>query len=122
MHDRRDFLKVLSLAGAGAMIPAAELLAQQPKFKFTSKAGAIDVHHHMAPPGLAGAVGGATPGPRGAQPAGAAAAANRGGAGGRGGAGRGAAANPAPQPPAGGGRGPWTPQRSIEQMDKFGIG
>src|SRR5262245_10535089 len=33
MHDRREFLKVLSVAGAGAMLPAAELLAQQPKFK-----------------------------------------------------------------------------------------
>ena len=113
MHDRREFLKALSVAGAGAMLPAAELLAQQPKFKFTSKAGAIDVHHHMAPPGLPGAVGGAVAGPRGAQPAGAAAAGARGGGGARGGD---AAAQ------AGGGRGAWTPQRSIEQMDKFGIG
>jgi len=113
MHDRREFLKALSVAGAGAMLPAAELLAQQPKFKFMSKAGAIDVHHHMAPPGLPGAVGGAVAGPRGAQPAGAAAAGARGGGGARGGD---AAAQ------AGGGRGAWTPQRSIEQMDKFGIG
>ena len=114
MHDRREFLKALSVASAGAMLPAAELLAQQPKFKFTSKAGAIDVHHHMAPPNLPGAVGGAVAGPRGAQPAGAAAAGARGGGGGRG------AADAAAQ--AAGGRGAWTPQRSIEQMDKFGIG
>jgi 6-methylsalicylate decarboxylase len=92
MHDRREFLKALSVASA--MVPAAELLAQQPKFKFTSKAGAIDVHHHMAPPNLPGAVGGAAAGPRGAQPV----------------------AAPA------GGRGPWTLQRSLEQMDKWGIG
>jgi predicted TIM-barrel fold metal-dependent hydrolase len=66
---------------------------------------------------LPGAVGGIAAGPRGAQPAGAAAAAARGGRGtadGRGGA------NGTAQ--AGGGRGAWTPQRSIEQMDKFGIG
>jgi 6-methylsalicylate decarboxylase len=125
MHDRREFLKALSVAGAGAMLPATELLAQQPKFKFTSKAGAIDVHHHMAPPGLAGAVGGAVAGPRGAQPAGAAAAGARGAGGGRGpgdGRGAGGRGGDAAAAPGGPGRGPWTPQRSIEQMDKFGIG
>ena len=105
MYDRRYFLKALAAAGTGAVLPAAKLLAQQNgTFKFTGNGGAIDVHHHMAPPNLAGAVGGApVAGARGAAPAGA----------------RGAA--PGAQA-GGGGRGPWTPQRSIEQMDKFGIG
>jgi hypothetical protein len=111
MHDRRDFLKALASTGAGAILPSGGPLAQENgNFKFTSKAGAIDVHHHMAPPNLPRAAGGApAAGARGAAPAGAA------GAGARGGANAGAQRG-------GGGRGPWTPQRSIEQMDKFGIG
>jgi 6-methylsalicylate decarboxylase len=72
------------------------------------------VHHHMAPPNLQGAVGAIAAGPRGAQPA--AAAGARGAGAPQGGGARGAA------PQGGGGRGAWTPQRSIEEMDKWGIG
>lgn len=100
--SRRQFLKIMAAAGASAMTPAGRMLAQEkPQFKFMMKGGAIDVHHHLAPPGLRGAVGGA--------PAIAA------GAAGGGGRGRGGAA-------AGGGRPRWTPEGAIEQMDKFGIG
>jgi predicted TIM-barrel fold metal-dependent hydrolase len=95
MKDRREFLKTLAAVGACAMAPASGLLAQQGQYKPTAKGGCIDVHHHLSPPGFGGGGG------RG------------GGAGGRGGgAGRG----------GGGGLGAWTPQQSIEQMDKFGIG
>src|SRR2546430_14814083 len=92
--SRREFLKVLAAAGVCAMSPGTELLAQGGLYKPTAKGGCIDVHHHHQPPGFS--IGG--------------------GGGGRGGAGgRGAGAE------RGGGRGAWTPQQSIEQMDKFGI-
>src|SRR5262245_20347176 len=95
MNDRRQFLKTLAALGAGAMNPTRELLAQPP-YKVTAKGGSIDVHHHHAPPGLG--VGGG--GGRGAAAGGGGAVGARGG----------------------GGGGLWTPQRAIEQMDKFGIG
>ena len=105
MNDRREFLRALAALGtAVTMAPAGELFAQRP-YKVTAKGGSIDVHHHHAPPGLGGGGGGrggAAAGARGASPAG---ATGRGTAGAR-----------------GSGGGPWTPQRSIEQMDKFGIG
>jgi predicted TIM-barrel fold metal-dependent hydrolase len=45
-HSRRRFLKLLAMAGAGAMLPAEALLSQGP-----AAAGArIDVHHHLLPP------------------------------------------------------------------------
>ncbi|PYS46766.1 MAG: amidohydrolase [Acidobacteria bacterium] len=78
--SRRQFLKVLAAAGACAMAPAGELLAQRGQYKVTAKGGSIDVHHHHAPPGFT--LGGGR----------------------------------------GGGRAQWTPQLSVEQMDKFGIG
>src|SRR5437870_1934530 len=94
MTDRREFLKALAAAGACALAPDNGLFAQQGQYKPTAKGGCIDVHHHLSPPGFGGGGGG------------------RGGRGGGGGAGRG----------GGGGLGAWTPQQSIEQMDKFGIG
>jgi hypothetical protein len=43
MNSRREFLKTLAVAGAGAMLPAnAQNSARH--------AGRIDVHHHMQPP------------------------------------------------------------------------
>jgi len=90
---RRDLLR----AGAGvaaATAPALGLFAQATGAKvnkLTARGGAIDVHHHHQPPGLGG-----------------------GGRGGGGAAKAGAAKG-------GGGRGAWTPDFSLEQMDKFGI-
>jgi 6-methylsalicylate decarboxylase len=43
MNSRREFLKTLAVAGAGAMLPANAQNAARP-------AGRIDVHHHMQPP------------------------------------------------------------------------
>ncbi len=43
MHSRRDFLRTMAVAGAGAMLPASGQQARP--------AGRIDVHHHMIPPG-----------------------------------------------------------------------
>src|SRR2546430_17515672 len=97
MTDRREFLKTLVAVGACAMAPDNGLFAQQGQYNPTAKGGCVDVHHHLSPPGFGGGSGG-----RG----------GRGGGGGGGGAGRG----------GGGGLGAWTPQQSIEQMDKFGIG
>lgn len=94
MTDRRDFLKIFAAAGAGTMLPASGLLGQEKIVKLNVKGGAIDVHQHYYPPGL-----NATAGNRGAAPPAA--------------------------PPAGargGGAGAWTPERAIEQMDKFGVG
>src|SRR5438477_2122867 len=98
--SRRDMLRALG-AGAAAIPAMRELRAQTENTKvnkLTAKGGAIDVHHHHQPPGLAGA--------------------GRGGGGkGKGGGDKGGAAN------AGAGRGGrvWTPEYSLEQMDKFGI-
>src|SRR4051812_43441985 len=70
---------------------ASHQLSAQYVNKSTAKGGRIDVHHHHVPPGLGGFGGGG----RGAGPAG---------------AGRGR-----------GGRGPWTPDGTLEQMEKFDI-
>ena len=43
MNSRREFLKTLAVAGAGAMLPANAQNSARP-------AGRIDVHHHMQPP------------------------------------------------------------------------
>src|SRR3989338_6153640 len=75
--SRREFLKVLAAAGAGAMVPAGGLIAQTPRPAPRAKAGRIDVHHHPQPPDylrLRNATGR-----------------------------------------------DWTPAKSIEQMDKYGI-
>ena len=60
--DRRGLLKALAAAGAvGAFSQTA--FAQAPKVnKLTAKGGAIDVHHHHQPPGLAGGGGGGAKG------------------------------------------------------------
>ena len=93
--SRRDILQTLAAAGAAAIVPAGALFSQATVNKLTARGGAIDVHHHHQPPGLQGGGG-----------AGAAKGGGKGGAG-KGGGGRGGGA--------------WTPARSIEEMDKFGI-
>src|SRR5579883_1801288 len=76
-RSRRAVLKSLAMFGAGAMLPASNLVAQTSKSAPVTKKGRIDVHHHHRPAML--------------------------GAG-------------------GGGRGPqWTPERSLEAMEKFNI-
>ncbi len=45
--SRRDFLKTLAVAGAGALLPADALLGQTAS---RSRPGRIDVHHHTNPP------------------------------------------------------------------------
>src|SRR6266566_1134398 len=88
---RRDVLKILGAASAAAALPTTVLFGQFVE-KSTAKGGRIDVHHHHVPPGVGGF----------------------GGVGRGGGAGRGAGRGP-------GGRGPWTPDATLEQMDKFDI-
>src|SRR6516162_8486056 len=73
--SRRDFLKTVAIAGAGALLPAGILLAQNGT---RVQAGRIDVHHHFYPPDYVKAVEFRM---------------NR----------------------------PWTPQTSIDQMDKAGV-
>jgi 6-methylsalicylate decarboxylase len=100
---RRDVLKAV---GAAAALPASALFGQLIN-KSAAKGGRIDVHHHHVPPGInAGAGFGVDGGGRGA------------GAGG--GAGRGGAAAKGGAPVNTFGRG-WTPERTLEQMDKFDI-
>ena len=49
--SRRDLLKALVVAGAGATLPFGASLAQVASTTATrAKAGPIDVHHHMLPP------------------------------------------------------------------------
>jgi predicted TIM-barrel fold metal-dependent hydrolase len=48
--SRREILKSLALAGAGAITPAGELLAQITSPVAHAMPGRIDVHHHMFPP------------------------------------------------------------------------
>ena len=104
--SRRQLLKTLGAGATLSIFGGGRLLAQEKVNKLHVKGGAIDVHHHHAPPALANSGRGAAPGPRGAAPP---------------------AATP---PPAAGGRGrgrpdglvgPWTPEKTLEQMDKFGI-
>ena len=58
MTYRREFLKALAAAGAGAMTGATGLLAQKKNYKLEVRGGAIDVHHHHMPPAFtAGAAG-----------------------------------------------------------------
>jgi len=47
---RRNLLKTLAAASAGAIIPGAKLLAQAISPSVRPLAGRIDVHHHMFPP------------------------------------------------------------------------
>jgi predicted TIM-barrel fold metal-dependent hydrolase len=48
--SRREFVKSLALAGAGAVLPASGLLAQIASPAPHATPGRIDVHHHMFPP------------------------------------------------------------------------
>ena len=104
--ERRDMLKALGVAGAAAAASEGRLFGQSIT-KSAHPAGRIDVHHHHVPPALTrqpGAAGGLGGGPgRGA---------GAGGGAGRGGAGA-AGANTF-------GRG-WTPEKTLEQMDKYDI-
>ncbi len=47
--SRRRFLHLMAAAGAGAILPAGELLAQASSAIAPTK-GRIDVHHHLLPP------------------------------------------------------------------------
>jgi predicted TIM-barrel fold metal-dependent hydrolase len=49
-RSRREFVKSLALAGAGAVLPASGLLAQIASPSAHAAPGRIDVHHHMFPP------------------------------------------------------------------------
>ena len=91
---RREFLARLGAAGALAVMSRAAGAAQSRVTKMNVRGGAIDVHHHHAPPALNGGRGAAV-GSRGAAPPGAARGRARGS--------------------------DWTPDRSLEAMDKFGI-
>ena len=106
MTSRREILKGFGAGATLSVFGGGRLLAQEKVNRLHVNGGAIDVHHHHAPPALANGGRGAAAGPRGAAPP---------------------AATP---PPAAGGRGrgrpdglagPWTPEKTLEQMDKFGI-
>ena len=73
MRDRRSFLKTLTAASVASLVPSGGLLGQERVVKLNVKGGAIDVHQHFPPPGVAATFG-------------------------------------------------WSPERALEQMDKFGIG
>ena len=77
--SRREFLKVLAAAGAGALVPASGLIAQNPPPASRPKSGRVDVHHHPLPPEFMR------------------------------------------RRPSTGTARKWTPDISMEQMDKFGI-
>jgi predicted TIM-barrel fold metal-dependent hydrolase len=102
---RRDVLKTLGATAAMAALSKSDLFAQSIN-KSAAKGGRIDVHHHHVPPGINA---GAGFGVGGGEGRGAAAGAGAPGAAGRGGVG----ANTF-------GRG-WTPERTLEQMDKYDI-
>ena len=55
--SRRELWKQLTLAGAAAALPAAELYGQYVN-KSTAKGGRIDIHHHHSPPALRTGPGG----------------------------------------------------------------
>jgi 6-methylsalicylate decarboxylase len=57
--DRRRFLSLLAAAGAVSLVPSTSLRARQRGVKLNVRGGAIDVHHHLQPPG--GASGGRYP-------------------------------------------------------------
>src|SRR5690349_21614744 len=48
--SRRGFVKALTLAGAGAMLPGARLLTQAISPSVRPLAGRVDIHHHIFPP------------------------------------------------------------------------
>ncbi len=104
--SRRELLKGLGAGATLSVFGGGRLLAQEKVNKLHVTGGAIDVHHHHAPPALANGGRGAAAGPRGAAPP-SAAPAPAAGARGRG------------RPD--GLAGPWTPEKTLEQMDKFGI-
>ncbi len=51
MTDRRTFLKALAATGAVSLLPDAALFGQS-NTRLNVPGGAIDVHHHFAPPGV----------------------------------------------------------------------
>jgi hypothetical protein len=54
-QPRRQFLMALAALGAGALLPAKELLAQTGAL--ATRTGRLDVHHHIVPPSLLKALG-----------------------------------------------------------------
>ena len=54
-QPRRQFLTALAALGAGALLPAKELLAQTGAS--ATRTGRLDVHHHIVPPSLLKALG-----------------------------------------------------------------
>ena len=66
--SRRQLLKGLGTGLTLSVFGGGRLLAQEKVNKLHVKGGAIDVHHHHAPPALANGGRGAAPGPRGAAP------------------------------------------------------
>src|ERR1700691_3524061 len=48
--SRRKFLKALAMAGAGAILPGREILAQAISPSVRPMLGRVDVHHHLFPP------------------------------------------------------------------------
>ena len=51
MTDRRTFLKAIAATGAVSLLPEAALFGQS-NSRLNVPGGAIDVHHHFAPPGV----------------------------------------------------------------------
>jgi predicted TIM-barrel fold metal-dependent hydrolase len=56
-HSRREFLTSVAALGAGTLLHSTELIAQTASARAGSASGRIDVHSHVAPPGLIQALG-----------------------------------------------------------------
>src|ERR1700722_408456 len=54
---RREFLKSVTVVGAGALLPASGLIAQVTSPSTGPKAGRIDIHNHYMPPSVTQALG-----------------------------------------------------------------
>lgn len=55
--SRRELLRSAAVLGAGAILPASDLIAQVGSSASPAKAGRIDVHNHLTPPILLQTVG-----------------------------------------------------------------
>jgi predicted TIM-barrel fold metal-dependent hydrolase len=56
-RSRREFLTSVAALGAGTLVPVTESIAQSGSVPAGSQSGRIDVHSHVAPPGLVRALG-----------------------------------------------------------------